>query len=125
MKILLVSSTFPPRKFGGMTAASFSLAKSLVERGHNVTVYTTDVKDRHSRIHSTEGVQSIDRIQAHYFRNLSNYLASKHLYLPIGVVTTTKTELNNFDIIQQPVGVFFVGRNVMGNRCWGNETEIG
>lgn len=99
MKILLVSPTFPPRRFGGMTAASYNLARSLAERGHDVTVYTTDVNDKHSRIHDTEGVKDMDGIRVRYFKNLSNLLAYRRFYLPEGLVTTTKNELNNFDII--------------------------
>jgi len=82
-----------------MTAASYNLARSLVERGHDVTVYTTDVNDKHSRIHDTRGVKDMDGIRVRYFRNLSNLLAARRLYLPKRLVTVTKTELKNFDVI--------------------------
>ena len=99
MKILLISSTFPPRKFGGITASSYILAKNLVERRHEVTVYTTDINDRYSRIRDIKGVKNIDGIQVHYFKNISNWLASSRLYLPIGMISVIKRELNKFDII--------------------------
>ena len=99
MKILLISSTFPPRKFGGITASSYILAKTLVNKGHEVTVYTTDINERCSRIPNVEGVKDIDGIRVRYFKNISNWLASLRLYLPIGMIVVIKRELNNFDII--------------------------
>jgi len=99
MKILLISSTFPPRRFGGITEVSYNLAKTLVELGHDVTVYTTDINDRCSRIPDIKGVKNIDGINVHYFKNLSNWLASNRFYLPVGFVGMAKKELKNFDII--------------------------
>lgn len=99
MKILLISSTFPPRKFGGITASSYILAKNLVKRKHDVTVYTTDISDRYSRIPDTKGVKNMDGIEVYYFKNLSNWLASLRLYSPIGMITAIKRKLNKFDII--------------------------
>ena len=99
MKILLISSTFPPRKFGGVTASSYILAKNLVTRRHEVTVYTTDISDRYSRIPDTKGVKNLDGIEVHYFRNLSNWLASLRLYSPVGMIAAIRKELNKFDIV--------------------------
>jgi len=99
MKILLVTSRFPPRKFGGMEASSYMLARNLARLGHRVTVYATDIRDRQSRIPDAKGIKKVDRIEVCYFRNLSNWLASRHLYSPIGMVSALKRELSNFDII--------------------------
>jgi len=99
MKVLLVSATFPPRQFGGMTASSHMLAKHLVKRGHQVTVYTTDIRDRQSRIPGAKGAQKLDRIEVHYFRNMSNWLASQRLYSPLGMTAALRKELGNFDVI--------------------------
>jgi len=99
MRVLLISSTFPPRKFGGITESSYLLAKQLVDRGHQVTVYTTDIKDRCSRISDITGVKNVDGMHVHYFRNLSNRLAFMRIYLPLGMIGIIKRELKNFDII--------------------------
>ena len=99
MKVLLVSATFPPRQFGGMTASSHMLAKHLVKRGHKVAVYTTDIRDRQSRIPRAKGAQKIDRIEVHYFRNISNWLASQRLYSPLGMIAALRKELSQFDVI--------------------------
>ena len=99
MNILLISATFFPRKFGGVTLFSYKLAKNLLGRGHEVTVYTTDVNDKNSRHHDVHGVKNIEGIKVRYFRNISNSLAYDNQYLPIGMISTMKKEINNFDII--------------------------
>lgn len=100
MKILMISGVFPPRGFGGITAVSYILAKKLVERGHEVTVYTTDVgDDRGSRL-NVQGTKIINGINVHYFKNISNSLAFKpRLFLPIGMVSAIRKDIINFDII--------------------------
>lgn len=99
MKILLISLSFPPRRFGGTTAVSYTLAKSLVQLGHDVTVYTTDIYDRHSRIPDVKGVRHLDGIKVHYYRNVSNWLASNGFFLPVGFLGIAGEELSKFDII--------------------------
>ena len=96
----MISGVFPPRGFGGITAVSYTLAKKLVERGHEVTVYTTDVgDDLHSRL-NVQDTKIIDGIDVHYFRNISNSLAFTHrLFLPIGMVSAIRKDIINFDII--------------------------
>jgi len=100
MKILVVTGTFPPRKFGGITAVSYNIAKKLAERGNEVTVYTTDVgDDRNSRL-NVPNVEIRNGINICYFRNIINFLAFEHrLYLPIGLISATKLDITNFDII--------------------------
>jgi len=100
MKILMVSGTFPPRRFGGVTAVSYIIAKKLVKKGHEVSVYTTDVgNDRYSRLNVQE-TKIIDGIYVHYFGNISNSLAFTHrLFLPVGMFSAIKRNITNIDII--------------------------
>ena len=100
MKILIVSDTFPPRKFGGVTTISYLLAKKLVERGHNVVVYTTDVGDSASSRLNVKDIEIINGLKVYYFKNISNSLAFKHrLFLPLGMTSAIKNSITNFDII--------------------------
>ncbi|MCL0088328.1 glycosyltransferase family 4 protein [Dehalococcoidia bacterium] len=99
MNVLLISGTFFPRKFGGQTLFSYNLAKSLLRKGYEVTVYTTDVNDKNSRHSGVRGVKDVEGIKVHYFRNLNNPLAYNNWYLPIGMISTMKKEINNFDVI--------------------------
>ncbi|MFC1898793.1 glycosyltransferase [Chloroflexota bacterium] len=99
MKILQVSATFPPRKFGGVTSVSYNISKALVKLGHDVTVYTTDINDQHSRISDYDSIKRNDGVNVYYFKNISNSLASNRIYTPQGFCTTIKNTLNRFDII--------------------------
>ncbi|MGF1503941.1 MAG: glycosyltransferase [Anaerolineae bacterium] len=72
----------PAFAYGGTIRAAYELIRRLHERGHQVTVLTTDALDASSRAeagnHLVEGVQVIRR------RNLSNRLAWDRLFVPLG-----------------------------------------
>jgi len=100
MKILHVVSFFKPSwEAGGPPRAVYEISKKLIERGHDVTVYTTDGFKSRLKIEKNKPV-NVDGIRTYYFRNLSNYLAKKFIlptpyYLPVIV----RKELKNFDIV--------------------------
>lgn len=96
----MITNTFPPRRFGGVTGVSFALASKLAQRGHQVTVYTTDAGNSvHSRL-KVENVVTFDGLDAHYFRNINNLLAFKYrLFTPISCLPTLKSEINRFDVV--------------------------
>jgi len=100
MRILQVTPAFPPRRFGGVTGVSFALARKLAQRGHQVTVYTTDIgNSEYSRL-KVEKVASFDGLEVHYFPNISNLLAFKYrLYTPISCLPKLRSEINRFDIV--------------------------
>ena len=77
MKILQVIPCFAPAwDYGGPLRVCYELSKELVQRGHEVTVYTTDAFNSKNRITKSEEV--IDGIRVRRFKNLSNSLANKH-----------------------------------------------
>lgn len=100
MKILLISGVFPPRKYGGVTAISYITAKVLSERGHVVTVYTTDVgNNQHSRLKVSK-VKFLNGIEVHYFRNVSNFIAFKHRILsPLGMLPELIRNIRKYDVV--------------------------
>ena len=99
MNILQVIPYFAPAwGYGGPVQVAYRLSKEMVKRGHGVTVYTTDTLDTTSRVEEKEEI--IDGIKVKRFRNLSNYVASKHkIFLTPGMVLTTSKELSSFDVI--------------------------
>jgi glycosyltransferase involved in cell wall biosynthesis len=100
MKILQVTPTFVPSKFGGTKVFTYELSKMLTARGHEVTVYTTDADIGNSRLSNSCGLKNVDGIKVRYFRNLSNLLAFKYgLFLPLDMILTARRETGNFDII--------------------------
>ena len=100
MKILMITCTFPPRRFGGITQSSYNLAKGLVERGHEVDVCTTDLGDNSNSRLMVQHKKYIDGINVYYFPNISNFLAFNcRLFLPIGFISFMKEHIKNYDVV--------------------------
>ena len=99
MKILQVASFFKPSwEAGGTVRVCYEISKKLVERGHKVTVYTTDGFKYRLKVRKNRPVH-IDGITVYYFRNISSFLAAKNICLPYFLPHIAKKELNKFDII--------------------------
>jgi len=98
MRILFISATFPPRAYGGVTAASYHLARHLVAAGHRVTVFTTDYGSRSSRIQDPLDVSNLTGLEIRYFMNVSNSLAQKRLFVPVRMLSELKADLARYDL---------------------------
>lgn len=98
MKILQVTPVFYPAiAYGGIVGVTYEISKRLAEKGHEVSVYTTDA-NKDSRIN--KNFNEMDRITIHYFRNISNSLAWNHrLFLPLDMISVIKKNIKKFDVI--------------------------
>lgn len=100
MKILQVTNFFKPSwESGGPARVCYEISKELVNRGHEVTVYTTDgFKYRLDVVKNKPVI--VDGIKVYYFRNLSNYL-SRNFVLPIPYYLPfiARKEIKKFDVI--------------------------
>jgi glycosyltransferase involved in cell wall biosynthesis len=101
LKILEVAPYFYPAwAYGGIPRVVYGLSKELVKRGHEVTVYTTDVLDEVSRCSFSNGETDIEGVRARYFRNLSNPLAYHYqVFLPAGLCAAVRSTISDFDVI--------------------------
>jgi len=102
MRILQVTPYFYPAwRFGGPVKAVYELSKELVKKGHDVTVYTTDLCDRTRRLDvKSNGPVQVDGIRTYYFRNISKALAYDYkLFLSPSLLSVIKKEISGFDII--------------------------
>ncbi len=98
VKILHVTPYFAPAwAYGGPPRSIHGLCREFVRRGHSVTVATTDALDASQR--ATRLEEEMDGIHVLRFRNLSNRLAWKQLYLPLGMGTFLKKRLRDFDVV--------------------------
>ena len=100
MKILQVSNFFKPSwETGGVTKVNYEISQNLAQRGHDVTVYTTDGFS--SRLNVPKNTATnVDGIRVYYFYNLIHSLAKKMIittpyYLPF----VLRKEIKNFDVI--------------------------
>jgi len=100
MKILQVVNYFSPAyAFGGPAKTAFQVSRKLVKGGHEVVVWTSDAKDRDSRL-AVEPVKVVDGINVHYMRNLSMMTIKKsNLFITPELISKVKEEIKEFDII--------------------------
>lgn len=101
MKVLQVISSFPPAyAYGGPVKSAHKLSMALQERGHKVTVFTTDVKDADSRVAIDENPTTIDGLEVYRFRNLSNALAWKlRITTAFGMARGLNRRIDDFDVV--------------------------
>jgi len=99
MRVLQIVPYYPPAwGYGGPPRIMYSIAKTLVDHGHQVSVYTTDAYQKNIRV----GVRKddLDGIKVFYFKNISNYLAwNKKKFFPLGFRSFLKKTVGDFDII--------------------------
>lgn len=100
MKILQVTPFFKPSwEAGGPPRLAYDISRSLLERGHEVTVYTTDGFKYRLDVEKNCPVD-VDGIETYYFRNISNYLTRKMNFLtPYYLPFVARKNLENFDVI--------------------------
>lgn len=100
MNILQVSNFFKPLwETGGVTKVNYEISKNLVQRGHDVTVYTTDGYKPNFEIQANQPVE-VDGIKVYYFKNLFKYFIKRtNLTFPYYLPFVLRKEIRNFDII--------------------------
>jgi glycosyltransferase involved in cell wall biosynthesis len=100
MKILQVVPFFPPAyAFGGPVKMAYQIARELVRRNHEVTVYTSDAKDLASRM-DVSPTSLVDGIRVYYFRNAAMLLVkNSKLFVTPQLFSVAKGEVQNYDVI--------------------------
>ena len=100
MRVLQVISSYPPAYiYGGPAKIALKISEELSFRGHDVTVFTTDVFNAVSRLRSPVIANASGKVKVHRFRNVSNFLARKNIAVAPGIAGGMMRELQNIDII--------------------------
>ena len=94
--------------YGGIPRLSYAMARSLADRGHRVTICTTDVCDADHRLAPPDGgsrfsawrpVTPDERITVRIFPNLSNRLAyHQQVFAPFGMRRFLRRHARSFDV---------------------------
>ena len=90
MKILQIIHYFSPLHGGGSINVAYNLSKHLAERGHEVTIFTTDFELDNEYIQSLDGVRVVP---FHCIANIGQMLISPKMKKQL------KKEISDFDII--------------------------
>lgn len=100
MNILQVTNFFKPSwETGGVTKVAYEISKNLIERGHEVTVYTTDGFKSRLDVEKNKPLD-VDGITTYYFRNLSVFITNTmNLPIPYFLPFVVRKEIKKFDII--------------------------
>lgn len=100
MHILQVTPYFPPTwAYGGIPRIVDGLSRALVQKGHRVTVLTTDAMDAVSRVDLPED-RDHHGVRVLTARNRSNRLAYDHqLFLPEGAAALLDSACQDVDVI--------------------------
>lgn len=100
LKILQVVPSFKPSwETGGAARVAYEISKKLLERGHDVTVYTTDgLRSRLSVVKNRP--VNVDGLRTYYFKNISTFLIRKiNLPLPYYSPVVARRETKGFDVV--------------------------
>ena len=100
MKILQVVPYFHPAyAFGGPVTVTYQICRELVNRGHEVVVFTSDAKSPTSRL-EIESCTIIDGIKVYYMENIKNSALMKYkLFITPELIMKAKEEIRKFDVI--------------------------
>jgi glycosyltransferase involved in cell wall biosynthesis len=100
MKILQVSTAFKPSwETGGTTRITYELSKGLINRNHEVTVYTTDRGQKRVNTLKNQPI-NVDGVIVYYFTNISNYLAMHmNIVTPYYLPFIARKKIKEYDLI--------------------------
>jgi len=94
MKILMVTHYWYPHE-GGIERVSYEEARRLVEKGHEVTILTSN----HSNLKSRTTRDGIDVIRVPALNIFENYGVPYPIFYPTVLSKTLKSIISNFDIV--------------------------
>lgn len=98
MKILHMNPAFyPATAYGGTVEVAYRLTTKLSQRGHDVTVCTSDALDKENRNPSCNFV--IDGVQVHYFKSVSNFLNWRRFVITPSMICKLGEFIKNVDIV--------------------------
>jgi glycosyltransferase involved in cell wall biosynthesis len=83
---------------GGSIQSAQELSSRLAARGHEVSVYTTDMSDSAFELQGRKKI-NLDGLDIYPFHNVSQKLADKNLTFAPGMVGALKKNIKDFDIV--------------------------
>jgi glycosyltransferase involved in cell wall biosynthesis len=98
MRILqVINAYYPPFSAGGPALVTYRISKALAKRGHEVTVFTTNVLNTKSLFMPKKKLVNINNMKIYYFNNLI-FKPSINVYFSSELVKFIKKEISKYDI---------------------------
>ena len=85
---------------GGPVELMYNLSKSLLDRGHQITIYTTDALRKRQKLkYRTEAI-NMRGVKVCEFKSLGSKLGQRHnIYVSPAMIPTIAKEINKFDVV--------------------------
>jgi glycosyltransferase involved in cell wall biosynthesis len=98
LRILHVAYVYPPTPSvaDGITNVVYNVTRELAKRGHEVTVYTSDMLDLHGNDSLKTGIRVINGVTVYYLRSLWRHKTS--IVTP-SIIPLLSKKLSDFDVI--------------------------
>lgn len=99
MKILhVINAFYPPFYTGGAATVAYNVCEFLAKKGHEVTVFTTNVRKPGCLFKPERYPRIADGVKIFYFKNEA-YKAGVHLYLSTQLIRTIKETISKYDVV--------------------------
>jgi glycosyltransferase involved in cell wall biosynthesis len=110
LKILqIVYAFYPPYNESGNSRVAYGISKALALKGHDVTVYTTNVLSRDKMFELKKQVYNIHNVRVHYCKNI---LYKPYLPIPLffskDLLSKIKESLMKYDIVHTHEYRFYI-----------------
>lgn len=100
MKILHVIPYFYPAwRFGGSVRVAYDVSRKLVEYGHSVDVYTSDIENDAENTRVKYAFRRVSGVNVFYFRNLSTFAARRKLFFTPSLISAVRDNVKSFDVV--------------------------
>ncbi len=98
MRILQVCSKFLPEIAAGSSVVAYAISKELAKRGHDVTVVSSNARDRASCVQA--GRATLDGLAVFHFRSVGFALTrSMNVHFTPGMASFLAKRISDYDII--------------------------
>jgi len=99
MKILqVINAYYPPYSSGGAAFVAHNISKALARKGHQVTVYTTNVLSRDKLFTFRRNSYLKNGVKVYYFSN-TIYKPSIHIYFSKELLDAVRKNIVEYDVI--------------------------
>ena len=96
----MVYAFYPPYSESGNSRVAYEISKKLASKGHDITVYTTNVMSEEKLFAPIKEIYSIQGVDVHYCKNI---LYKPHSYFPLfysrDIIRKIRENLMKYDIV--------------------------
>lgn len=82
----------------GSTKVAYDISRKLAERGHSVTVYTSDMRGKYSKMRSR--FEKVEGVSVHRFQTIGIAATREmKIFITPDIITELKNEIHSYDVI--------------------------